>query len=201
MIKKPQLTVKRRTFLKQIGAGIFVFIPIARALARTSGTSVSMNSQFIALNTDAFAGITISDTAAAVLAALGKPLLIQPTHGNGSPEWHYSDLIVRFLPDVSGEQRVQTVLSTSRTRAIEVAATVATPAQKIRVGSPVAELKRAYGAALIDYGPGGLSLHLSGDRHLDFVHENDVLSLLVLRSDTCSSCAIAPGNQTPERSA
>lgn len=142
---------------------------------------------FAAEQTPGLANVTLRNSMATVLSKLGLPRLQTWTHGLGTPEWHYPGLILRFRYNSPGELGVMQILVTA-------ASAGSTPAG-IRVGSSVAEVERVYGAALVNYGPGGFSLPLSASIRLNFSHQGGKIISIGLIDMTCPNCTPHTGPQ------
>lgn len=184
-------TLLRRSFLKSVGAGLAAFIPAIRTLANATGSQAAERNQAFAQSPAIRAGINLGDDEATVTTKLGQPLLVQAAQGIGTPEWQYSDIIVRFWYVPSGELRVKQVLLTAPSAG-------ATP-EGIQVGSSVDNVKRAYGALIKDYQEAGFVVPLAAGKSLGIIHTNESVTLIVLEDLTCLNCSIATGPQGPRK--
>lgn len=131
---------------------------------------------------------TLGQDQATVRAQHGPPLSTQAIHGNGDPEWHFPGAVIQFAKGSTGTLQIRQI-----NIALESAGATAAG---IHAGSSVDALKRAYGSALIDFGPAGLSLPLA-TTCLNFEVTNGIISSLILEDTTCATCLAATGPMGP----
>lgn len=165
----------------------FLQLSATSVVATAASLSPAVQPLFAAGQSPALGAVAVRDGPATVLSKLGSPQVQTSTHGLGTPEWHYPGLIVRFRYVSPGELGVMQIL-------LATASAGSTPAG-IRVGSSVAELERAYGAALVDYGPGGFSLPLSASTRLNFSQQGGTIISIALTDVTCPKCTPRTGPQ------
>lgn len=170
------MQLSRRSLLRT-SAGTAAVIAFGETLsARALGASPSL------------AGVALGDTAQSVVQRLGLPQARLFAHGSGAPEWVYQGLVVRFASLDPRSQAVKSLhLVDSRGGAAEFG---------IRVGSTVADLRRAYGQAVEPYPSGrGYRHNITPIIGLDFVVVDGTIVRIVLEDRSCITCS--PGRVGP----
>lgn len=169
----------RRSFLKRVGTGLIAFVPAVQALAERPGLNRSSLTQ--PLPTDLMlVGLKLKDDITTVIAKLGQAREITTAHGTGHIEWQYQNAILRFDCQTCADPRVSTIYIT--------APEVGTTSEGIRVGATLKDVQKIFGAALEDYGPNGVGIHVTEMISLSFRHSKGVVTAITLRDDTCGSC-------------